>query len=68
MPVSLNIYLVVNIYSDCNQMLMNSCPGGFLCRYDKLTKKSVCCGATDMGKMFQHLAKIKKYLEKNKKL
>ncbi|CAB3401648.1 unnamed protein product [Caenorhabditis bovis] len=33
---------------DCNNVLINSCPANFQCRFNSLTSGYVCCGSTSM--------------------
>jgi len=40
-----------NMPYECNSALSNSCPTNFACTYDQLSGNSVCCGATNMGKI-----------------
>uniref|UniRef100_A0A0N5AE10 Kunitz/Bovine pancreatic trypsin inhibitor domain protein n=1 Tax=Syphacia muris TaxID=451379 RepID=A0A0N5AE10_9BILA len=34
---------------ECNNLLTNSCPPDYTCRYDALGARHVCCGSTHMG-------------------
>ena len=34
---------------DCNNILVNSCPANFQCRFNSLTAGYVCCGSSTMG-------------------